>query len=50
MVDLESGSILIDDIDIDTIGIHTLREKLLVIPQQAPIMGVSIKENIDPKH
>jgi ABC-type multidrug transport system fused ATPase/permease subunit len=50
MVDLESGSLLIDEIDIDSVGVHTLREKLLVIPQHAPILGVSIRENIDPKH
>lgn len=50
MVELESGTILIDDVDIDSVGIHTLREKLLVIPQQSPILSVSIRDNIDPKN
>lgn len=50
LTDVDSGSILIDGLDIDTIGIHTLRESLLVLPQHAPIMCVSMRINIDPRN
>ena len=33
MYDLVSGRILIDGVDISTIGLHTLRRKLAIIPQ-----------------
>jgi ABC-type multidrug transport system fused ATPase/permease subunit len=35
MVEMESGSIIIDGVDISTIGLNTLRSKIAVIPQVA---------------
>jgi ABC-type multidrug transport system fused ATPase/permease subunit len=33
LLELESGSILIDGVDIKTLGLKTLRSKLAIIPQ-----------------
>ena len=31
-VELDSGRIEIDSVDVDTVGLHTLREKIEIIP------------------
>lgn len=50
IIEAASGSILIDDIPIDSIGLSDLRHKLSIIPQDAQIFEGSIRENIDPTH
>ncbi|KAF8526563.1 hypothetical protein BU17DRAFT_82663 [Hysterangium stoloniferum] len=43
-----SGRILIDGIDITTIGLHDLRSRLTLVAQDAVLFSGTIRENIDP--
>eukprot|EP01133_Synstelium_polycarpum_P017240 gene17240-20545_t len=47
MVNASKGKILIDGIDISTIGLHDLRSRLAVIPQDPFIFSGSVKLNLD---
>jgi ATP-binding cassette subfamily C (CFTR/MRP) protein 4 len=51
LLEAESGSIMIDGVDIARLGLHKLRCKLSVIPQ-SPILygGSTLRENLDPFH
>lgn len=46
--ELESGSITIDGLDISKIGLHDLRSRLLIIPQDPVLFKGSIRKNLDP--
>lgn len=48
MLDMSTGSIIIDDIDISIIGLHDLRHKLTIIPQDPIIFSGTLKMNLDP--
>jgi ABC-type multidrug transport system fused ATPase/permease subunit len=48
MLELYDGNILIDDININEIGLHDLRHKLTIIPQDPIIFSGTIKWNLDP--
>jgi ATP-binding cassette, subfamily C (CFTR/MRP), member 4 len=48
LLEAEHGRILIDNIDISKIGLHTLRSKISVIPQVPTLFsGCSVRENLD---
>lgn len=48
MVEMESGCILIDGIDISSIGLHALRSRIAVIPQDPVLFSGTIRSNLDP--
>jgi ABC-type multidrug transport system fused ATPase/permease subunit len=48
MYELEHGKVTIDGIDISKIGLHTLRKKIAIIPQDPVIFSGDIRGNLDP--
>ncbi|XP_045623977.2 ATP-binding cassette sub-family C member 12 isoform X1 [Procambarus clarkii] len=48
MAELDSGSVIIDGVDISTLGLHTLRCCISVIPQDPVLFQGSIRYNLDP--
>ena len=48
MIEPEGGRIIIDDIDISRIGLHVLRSRLCIIPQDPTLFEGTIRGNLDP--
>ncbi|KAJ2789187.1 hypothetical protein GGI18_002549 [Coemansia linderi] len=48
MVELESGMISIDDVDVRKVGLHDLRQSISVVPQTAALIEGTVRSNIDP--
>ncbi|QIX00048.1 hypothetical protein AMS68_005565 [Peltaster fructicola] len=48
LVELSGGSISIDGINIATIGLHELRSRLAIIPQDPTLFRGTIRSNLDP--
>ncbi|KAH9854525.1 multidrug resistance-associated ABC transporter [Lenzites betulinus] len=47
-VDPSSGRIIIDGIDVGTIGLHDLRSRITFIPQDATLFSGTLRDNLDP--
>ncbi|KAL4612819.1 Multidrug resistance-associated protein 7-like [Arapaima gigas] len=48
MVELSSGKILVDNVDISQMGLEQLRSKLAIIPQDPFLFSGTVRENLDP--
>lgn len=48
LTELSGGSIHIDDINIATVGLHDLRSRLAIIPQDPALFKGTIRSNLDP--
>jgi len=48
IIEAAGGKIVIDGIDISTIGLHSLRSRLTIIPQDPVLFSGSLRMNIDP--
>ncbi|XP_058980628.1 multidrug resistance-associated protein 1 isoform X6 [Musca domestica] len=48
IIESAGGRILIDGIDISTLGLHTLRSRLTIIPQDPVLFSGSLRINLDP--
>ncbi|XP_031371482.1 ABC transporter C family member 5 [Punica granatum] len=48
LIEPASGRIIVDNIDISTIGIHDLRGRLSIIPQDPTLFEGTIRGNLDP--
>jgi len=48
IVDPCSGSVLIDGVDIGTLGLHTVRRSITVLPQDPVMFSGSLRFNLDP--
>ncbi|XP_011305034.1 multidrug resistance-associated protein 1 isoform X4 [Fopius arisanus] len=48
IIEAAEGKIIIDDIDIATLGLHSLRSRLTIIPQDPVLFSGSLRMNLDP--
>jgi ABC-type multidrug transport system fused ATPase/permease subunit len=44
----ESGSIMIDGVDVSGVGLHDLRSRLTIVPQEPSILSGTVRSTLDP--
>ncbi|CAD0109869.1 unnamed protein product [Aureobasidium uvarum] len=47
-LEAETGSIIIDDVDVSLIGLQDLRENIVMVPQDPTLFTGTIRSNLDP--
>ena len=50
LIELSGGNITIDGVNIATVGLHDLRSRLAIIPQDPTLFRGTIRSNLDPFH
>ena len=48
LVEPSGGKIIVDDVDIGTLGLHDLRSRFGIIPQEPVLFEGTVRSNIDP--
>lgn len=48
IIEAAAGQILIDGVNIAELGLHTLRSRLTIIPQDAVLFSGTLRMNLDP--
>jgi len=48
LVKIQEGCVEIDGVDLKTVGLHTLRSKVAIIPQDPAILTGTVRFNLDP--
>ncbi|KAJ9087834.1 hypothetical protein DSO57_1029153 [Entomophthora muscae] len=48
IIEAAQGSILVDGIDISTLGLFDLRSRISIIPQDPVVFGGTVRDNLDP--
>lgn len=48
MAPLSAGRVVIDGLDIATLPLETLRQRLAIVPQDPTLFGGTIRDNLDP--
>ncbi|XP_012271250.1 multidrug resistance-associated protein 1 isoform X2 [Orussus abietinus] len=48
IIEMANGKILIDDVDVSKLGLHTLRSRLTIIPQDPVLFSGTLRLNLDP--
>ncbi|CAG2101456.1 unnamed protein product [Medioppia subpectinata] len=48
LIEPVNGAILIDDVDISALGLHELRSRLTIIPQEPTLFTGTLRHNLDP--
>jgi len=48
LIEPARGHLLIDGVDVAAVGVHTLRRRLTIIPQDPVLFAGSLRSNLDP--